>query len=1681
MKQDNQRPVPAPLLSAGLTYADGVWTIAQGGRQAKSKSPTPPPSATLQDVKRALSASRVTAKTLVDALGEWVDDDADRLRALMLPIQLPADQSHSQHAPAVDHGDDALTNDSVTRMLLLDVHIQGLQTALIDWLVDMMCLGIDDEDNADSKHQRTDSSTINTPRLILNQLRWLDYCEDATNMANRLLEALPALSHECKIDLIGSLSEIIPDSEQELVTAKLIGLLEDEPQLMLPILDALSNLTMDYAPLNSSTNNVAAVNAPVPGDDDDAAEQHLQERLEKAHNHVAGAVSTHVSDVVDTVLRNAVLSVDVQDVPAVVRFLMNVAKRDNAEEIVKRTRKSLDLPALFKGSDAPSTSRALVANRARQTSQFPAALLLEELRTAMRRHKHVYQAWTKALESITTQDRHTSFDIIMLFLVYTVSPTTQKDAQRLFRHKIFNNHIAPEQLRETISTHRSLFQHTHGRSLDLAAVVVALAEVLLRAKRVKSTGSCAGVLEYAQVLYSSAFETMDDAYSRQEVIGSLVTHIGSGSISFFFLLDGAMRILLEITKRDPAAVNAFAIFVRGLLDYLDNLHLGQVRQLMEVLTRLGFLHNDSGSRADNSVVSDLVIVVRKQLYNAAVHQKKIGCIGALALVAQFGARKVTTWTNAEEIERTLSEARQWIEFAHEHCLPSAGALCLLYDELSRLVLGGLLHPDIESFLLDMHLERFVSAYVLQYKQEPSESHDGVYTDLNPETEMERVQSIMLTSLVERKTLQTGASEMFSALATAATGEGDAENDPLAMVGVKKGYVPLCVPASTGSTLYFNVLGNLYAPLVLGNHLDPIMGFFSPCPVLPPLLRMLLCFDINRPDMFVESPQLGGTALLDANVLVGAIPDGKTLSQYTDLQKTVLSSSYVYALSTAKELLNAFSRYIGEEHKPTSKLQAMWQSLCQKIRLCMVLEQSLHTALAYAPAGFCPLGFEHEQPQSKGSGRGSARGSATTTTVTTAGKRSVLSDDDGDAKGKGKGKAKSKGGGGKGSRGHNSSSAHAAAATANALVRGLDLAVYNVFSFSQRGRLALRREGDDEDCDVWLIDYEVLRYLTHDLLRKLRVKLRGGSSTTASGGSGGDADLDDVTEVDVIKMFVGNVTFLCESLERISADVQQYQQRLARLMEQDDHLPVPAASSQTVNNSARETAAIESFEAIVRSITEVLTWESLPIGSNRELFMTLLRSIATRHHPIDGDEQDDLSALLEAVVSYFSAFKDVVNVLHLAVLLHQLLDHLTQFSPEPEDYRGHLHSHVASLLERDWSTSDKKAEYIEYLVSQELKYSVDSISRIREYVCEHMRTLEEASVDDTISVSQLALNPLLNQTTLFSFFKTCFKSVNVAMTANPFKDLVTGDDILERAQQLAQIFLGLITLVKRHNSKLFIKAALMDGTRFVQLFVTHGYPAISHITRAHRDAVISLIGVLQKGTRQLQNICGHSKTLADKTLLDQVPRTRAVLEQFVLAVRELLIENKLASAWWTGHLKHRDIKGQIVSSQLPQSAPSSSDSASGAEDTDPHADEPAQQTARGTKRPSTGKARRRQPTPAASPHKRRKLSTGPNRSFSDARASSSDSDGGGDSSTASVQSHQAAARAESSGSDGDAVEDTVMERLDESDDGGVPELSADGIQHNVTVMASDAEIQDDDDDNEEEEEEEEEEEVVPASQ
>uniref|UniRef100_A0A8C5SXL5 FA complementation group D2 n=1 Tax=Laticauda laticaudata TaxID=8630 RepID=A0A8C5SXL5_LATLA len=265
------------------------------------------------------------------------------------------------------------------------------------------------------------SDGLNLPRLIVNQLKWLDRIVDNKDLVSMIMQMVCVSPPSIQHDIITSLPEILEDSQHSEIAKQLSSLLKENIGLTVPVLDALSCLNLDM------------------------------ELLFEIRLSVMSSIS----------------AVKVEDLPIIVKFILHSMKATEATEVISDLRKKLNLESCaalpsVQASQSKLSSQAQSSLSASQMSinKNSFKLLFEVLKSALKFQKCVLEGWIKAIENIPTASDHKVLDMIMLLIIYATSTKNKKQIERLLKSKIQSGCLR-EQLLQNAFRYHSLFFHLY--------------------------------------------------------------------------------------------------------------------------------------------------------------------------------------------------------------------------------------------------------------------------------------------------------------------------------------------------------------------------------------------------------------------------------------------------------------------------------------------------------------------------------------------------------------------------------------------------------------------------------------------------------------------------------------------------------------------------------------------------------------------------------------------------------------------------------------------------------------------------------------------------------------------------------------------------------------------------------------------------------------------------------------------------------------------------------------------------------------------------------------------------------------------------------------------------------------------------------------------------------------------
>ncbi|KAK4535157.1 hypothetical protein CDCA_CDCA04G1182 [Cyanidium caldarium] len=118
----------------------------------------------------------------------------------------------------------------------------------------------------------------------------------------------------------------------------------------------------------------------------------------------------------------------------------------------------------------------------------------------------------------------------------------------------------------------------------------------------------------------------------------------------------------------------------------------------------------------------------------------------------------------------------------------------------------------------------------------------------------------------------------------------------------------------------------------------------------------------------------------------------------------------------------------------------------------------------------------------------------------------------------------------------------------------------------------------------------------------------------------------------------------------------------------------------------------------------------------------------------------------------------------------------------------------------------------------------------------------------------------------------------------------------------------------------LACAMRHGRVFIEAVVQHLIPVwVAHYEN-WQAYIAQACARLQKSTRLYQRLCAYAKGQRQGALAIQTPGLKKALESFLYRVKGMLQANSCLSSFWVGNLRHKDLEGQVVGSQLMDEAP-----------------------------------------------------------------------------------------------------------------------------------------------------------------
>ncbi|KAG1702372.1 Fanconi anemia group D2 protein [Nymphon striatum] len=1309
------------------------------------------------------------------------------------------------------------TQDSLVRMLL---KIDCLQEKVSNLLLERI---------AELSMESNSSSDLDIPHLVMSQFRWLDHVVDSSGLVSKMLEVIGIAQLNVQKEIISCLPEIIDDENHAEVAAHLSytifslfnsQLMEENNDLMIDVLDTMSNLTLNQTTLDEIRSN----------------------------------------------LLKTLPSIEETLLPVAVKFILQTVESPNTFEILTELRSSLDFKSTFPSVVSSTPYNTGTKNNQQREIEL---LVLDVIKSSIRFQKQVGDSWIKVIESMTSSSEHKILDIFILFILHSF-PSKKKAVESVFRNKIRN-----------CSFDEVLLQGAFGSPavvlLEFFPVILSLSEVLLHSpeKEISHIGS---------VMFTLAFQS-SNTYGHQEIIASLINHVGSGNGTE---IDLAINVLCELADKYSTEMCKFSIFIKGILDYVDNLSLPQIRKVYSILCTLAYCGEKNGI----SLQDELNIIIRKQLSNPLHKFKRMGVVGALMAVKAIMSNNRSNEsfslenTNTSSVSEYNQSAIHLLEMVKSSTRKTPVAISLFYDELADAIICKELDSKLVTWTNDYVVSDFQVDFIVDVEnKETSKMIDGLEFSLQYDI------------------------------------------DEISEGGIALNLLPILIKNKR----------NIISTQLSDDSQASVCLF--PMIIAPQFRLFQIC------EAFTENGKLDGIdALLGCPIFLQKF-DMDDFSSFSTSKQTIICDSIFYVVNWMRELVNAFMGQEDEEMLPKvlqriSNIHFLQQQLLSCIS---ALQNKIYQP---PPANFdlesvceiniCSISRKIIQKRGRkktsdkkkiknGTSIGDsvaasgvpASGVPASAVPASTSMYQVHGDD-------------------------SVEEVNTPVSLQQVLpyFREFDLKVFFLLQTTE-----IVSSNEEERSSPVLMEKAETLMLLEDLCRKMKQTFvissekKYGFSSNNFPGKNCLPHVSFRNSEEVLSTTIHLLPYFCDHIEAAFTFFQNIISECDGIMD----------GAKMFTPEADQMSRVMEFILLI--IFYVFSWSGFQAKVQRSLLKDALKVFAKRTDPElnHGSLQYILMKASAYILNYIEIVPNLscaIPTVKIIVLFHGWSDEKDSsreniikcckallerqwFDPEGKQCKGSQHN-----------------EQINYLLMIYFKYSPDVISCLEFIVSNAVPELIEAEAKEAYSKTFSSLN----KGTFCTYYRLMLQHLAVDVKKNAHYTNSDSKQVL--TEKLAywslviRVFHILVHLIKifdsRPNLLCCLKVAkypalpgredkyscrikLVDkllvvligyptinyGRQVVELFLKHAMPLLDKLFRNQQEDVLNLLKKLQLCTRFLQHVCSHSKVCKDVTLTNHVPFIRKALETLLFRVKAMLAANKCMDAFWLGNLKNRDLQGEEI--------------------------------------------------------------------------------------------------------------------------------------------------------------------------
>ncbi|RLM86813.1 hypothetical protein C2845_PM04G02790 [Panicum miliaceum] len=1212
----------------------------------------------------------------------------------------------------------------------------------------------------------------------------------------------------------------------------------------------------------------------IVGDQSHAAVVVALEKLLQEDSEVVVAVLDVLSDLnlneelqeqAVTIAISCIRTIAPDQMPHLLRFLLLSATPANAGRIILQIREQLR----FVGVVDPWAARSKKL-KGKASANSTDGAILDTLRSGLRFKNMLCEAFLKELKTVDHPKDHKVIDVWLIMLIYANGGALQKSAEKILKSKILRGCIRETLFDQCIRGNTELVKE-HFMSF------LSVSDYLLACKEEKAR-------EFASYLFTALFEEFTDMYFRQELVGSLVAHIGSG-VSYEVL--SSLDIMISLTSNNSEELIPISSHITGILDYLESFHEDNLRKVYDIFCQLALAAGFNTGSGGSSVANELLMVVRKQVSNPDMKYRRMGIIGALRIVSTIAHVDANAAVNCSSYQQpNCEEALELLKMSVNSCKFVTLPLIFLYDELAALLESKVLHSAILEWVGD-YVAEFDTPFL-------ADLNNGELSEKHPYDGIE--------------------GELWMNL------DGDVS--------------PICV----------NIM-----PIA-----STMPQKSQPClQILPSQFSLLTTIE-----RLVNEGSLGGiNALLGCPLHLPSTKhlDGAKWGNLSGLQKKAVCHSLYYAINWIRELLNAFSTQVASRVDNFSQKarDETAVKLLKRLRNLILLEGLLNAFLKNYPLSLPELRY-----------LGDCSGSPSTSKFNLPKKMGEESMDGTSSNKRQKG-CKDKAASEKGNPddkinqptildafkragvtvSQTTNKASSQLSSSGMMSKDIeqeandpgelglvDLMTAPVQLDMQRFKfrtlhtrcLSLLNYSDCQDSSCSSLETELPIYLY--LLRDLHNKLDNLNPATKPFLSTSQPKCSHVHCHDNTQEFLDKIQPLFSVLRKhldgaISMIRDESESCTDNWSSHSSSASNPDIPYVVVSKSSIATAVCKEILGCYRKLVAIPDLLNQPNMSGlKQLLQTLqptenFDDILSEFQPSLAPSNVDylycgackmfedimdpvcsFSYLLssDVLITMQSIVNSVVVLLDESGESNQKKIQIGCFKAIIPFLRKRLGQSAHKLL-----TADQPSEHAENgwqgkgdLIQKILQIYLRNSESTSDLLCELCKALTQHEENTG----------------------TLNKTIKQALKARALPERGSIDTILEEIQKSVEAFVYLIQMCKTHEKVSIHAMAVKHGGKYIDTFLK-AFNLLETQFKEHNAIILKMLKELQKATRTIQTICSEAKGYKRTMITSKVPPAKRSLEKFLFQVKALLHNCSTEKKFWMGNLKHKDMHGHVVSSQV----------------------------------------------------------------------------------------------------------------------------------------------------------------------